>query len=147
MVFGTQLVGAQRVQEAHASAEVEGTRYTIDLAANETGDATHLKEMFLNNIFNRAQLDCKFTQIGRKFFDIGTKQQVDPEQGISTITGFSSAIHVREDEANQQRIFVEVDTTTKVYFDGTVLETMNKMRDKVSERDLRNAILNRFKNR
>jgi hypothetical protein len=26
MVFGTQLVGAQRVQEAHASAEVEGVR-------------------------------------------------------------------------------------------------------------------------
>lgn len=117
------------------------------MTANETGDATRLKEMFLNNIFNRAQLDCKFTQIGRKFFDIGTKQQVDPEQGISTITGFSSAIHVKEDENANQRIFVEVDTTTKVYFDGTVLQTMNQMREKVTERDLRSAILNRFKNR
>ena len=87
MVFGTQLVGAQRVQSATAHAEVEGRRYAVTVTANDSGDVTRLKETFLNNIFNRAQQECKLTQIGRKFFDIGSRQQVDPEQGISVVTG------------------------------------------------------------
>ncbi|MFM7803945.1 MAG: hypothetical protein ACKPGK_05580 [Verrucomicrobiota bacterium] len=53
---------------------------------------------------------------------------------------------MREHEG-QQRVFVEVDTTQKVYFDQTVLQTMNQMREKVNERDLRNAIVQRFKGR
>lgn len=57
------------------------------LAANRTADATRLKEFFLNNIFNNAQTRCRLTQIGRKFFDIASKQQVDPDQGISVVTG------------------------------------------------------------
>lgn len=87
MVFGTQLVGTQRIEQATAQVVVDDKSQTIAISANDSGDATRLKEMFLNNIFNRAQTECKQTQIARKFFDIGSKQQVDPEQGISVVTG------------------------------------------------------------
>lgn len=63
------------------------------------------------------------------------------------VTGFSSAIHIREDEDKNSRVFVEVDTTQKVYFDQTVLQTMNQMRQRYSERDLRSRLLERFKGR
>ena len=41
----------------------------------------------LNNLFNRAQARAKLTQIGRKFFDVQTRQQVDPELKLSVVTG------------------------------------------------------------
>lgn len=148
MVFGTQVVGSRRVQGATVRGlQVEGQTYDLTLAPAKPSDEAKLKESFLNNIFNRAQLECKYTQIGRKFFDVGSRTQVDPEQGISVVTGFSSAIHLREDEHGAQRAFVEVDTTQKVYFDQTVLQTMNQLRDRHGERDLRARILERFKGR
>ena len=148
MVFGTQVVGSKRVQSAVVRGlVVEGTTYEIQLTPAKPSDEAKLKESFLNNIFNRAQLECKYTQIGRKFFDINTRTQIDPEQSISVVTGFSSAIHLRTDEHNNQRCFVEVDTTQKVYFDHTVLQTMNQLRSRFGDRDLRQKLLERFKGR
>ena len=132
MVFGTQVVGSKRVQGASVRGlQVEGQTYDLTLTPARPSDEAKLKESFLNNMF----------------FDVGSRTQVDPEQGISVVTGFSSAIHLREDEHGAQRAFVEVDTTQKVYFDQTVLQTMNQLRTRHSERDLRAKILERFKGR
>ena len=51
---------------------------------------------------------------------------------------------MRVDEHGVQRTFVEVDTTQKVYFDCTVLQTMNALRERFGERDLRARVLERL---
>ncbi len=148
MLFGTQLVGSKSADAALAKVDLDGCAYEVSLARVAAPDALRLKELFLNNLLNRAQAACRLTQIGLKFFDVSSKTQVDPEQGISVVTGFSSAVHVRLDSDNAtQRVFVEVDTTQKVYFDCTVLQTMNRLRERLGERDLRAEILRRFKGR
>lgn len=105
----------------------------------------------LNNIFNRAQAKSKLTQIGRKFFDVQTRQQVDPELQLSVVTGYSSAVHIQHemaDNAWHERILIEVDTTQKVYFDQNVLQGMNDMRTRLdNDNNLQNAILARYRNR
>jgi hypothetical protein len=149
-VFGTQVVSAKgSSRTVQAVVDFEGAAHSVSLEPIATTDATRQKELILNNLFNRAQARSRFTQIGRKFFDVGSKQQVDPELKLSVVTGYSSAVHVQVDATSgQERVLLEVDTTQKVYFDQNVLQSMNDMRAKLGgDSNLQNALLARLRNR
>jgi hypothetical protein len=149
-VFGTQVVSAKgSSRTVQAVVDFEGAAHSVSLEPIAPTDATRQKELILNNLFNRAQARSRFTQIGRKFFDVGSKQQVDPELKLSVVTGYSSAVHVQVDATSgQERVLLEVDTTQKVYFDQNVLQSMNDMRAKLGgDSNLQNALLARLRNR
>ena len=147
-VFGTQVISSKNVQNVKTIVNFEGKQHTITLSQISSNDAIKQKEMMLNNLFNRAQTRSRYTQIGRKFFDISSKQQVDPEMKLSVVTGYSSAINIQLDNSTQQeRILLEVDTTQKVYFDQNVLQCMNDIRAKLGENNLQNTLLSKLRNR
>ena len=84
-VFGTQVVSAKGSSNpVQAVVTFEDKVTTVSLEPIATTDASKQKELILNNLFNRAQARSKLTQIGRKFFDVGRKQQVDAEQSVMT---------------------------------------------------------------
>ena len=149
-VFGTQVVSAKGSSNpVQAVVTFEDKVTTVSLEPIATTDASKQKELILNNLFNRAQARSKLTQIGRKFFDVGSKQQVDAEQKLSVVTGYSSSVHVQVDSVSgQERVLLEVDTTQKVYFDQNVLQSMNDMRARLGgDSNLQNALLARLRNR
>lgn len=149
-VFGTQVVSAKgSSRSVQAVVDFENRAHSLSLEPIATADASQQKELILNNLFNRAQARSRFTQIGRKFFDVGSKQQVDPELKLSVVTGYSSAVHVQVDSTSgAERVLLEVDTTQKVYFDQNVLQSMNDMRARLGgDSNLQNALLAKLRNR
>ena len=148
-VFGTQVVASKGgMREVKAVADFEDSPHSITLTPIATADASKQKELILNSLFNRAQARSRYTQIGRKFFDVSSKQQVDPEQGLSVVTGYSSSVHVQLDaNTGAERVLLEVDTTQKVYFDYNVLEAMNGLRGRHSGNQLQQALLAQLRNR
>lgn len=149
-VFGTQVVSAKGSPTPVTTVvSFEGAAATLSLTPIATADASTQKELILNNLFNRAQARSRFTQIGRKFFDVGSKQQVDAELQLSVVNGYSSAVHVQVDSVSgQERVLLEVDTTQKVYFDQNVLQSMNDMRARLGgDSNLQNTLLARLRNR
>jgi len=149
-VFGTQVVSAKgSSRNVQTVVDFENQAHSLSLEPIATADASQQKELILNNLFNRAQARSRFTQIGRKFFDVGSKQQVDPELKLSVVTGYSSAVHVQVDSTSgSERVLLEVDTTQKVYFDQNVLQNMNDMRARLGgDSNLQNALLAKLRNR
>lgn len=149
-VFGTQVVSAKgSSRSVQTVVDFENRAHSLSLEPIATADASQQKELILNNLFNRAQARSRFTQIGRKFFDVGSKQQVDPELKLSVVTGYSSAVHVQVDATSgAERVLLEVDTTQKVYFDQNVLQSMNDMRARLGgDSNLQNALLAKLRNR
>ena len=45
-----------------------------------TTGAFNQKELIFNNLFKNIKVHSKLTHIGRKFFNVGSKQQIDSEQ-------------------------------------------------------------------
>ena len=129
--------------------DFENQAHSLSLEPIATADASQQKELILNNLFNRAQARSRFTQIGRKFFDVGSKQQVDAELQLSVVNGYSSAVHVQVDSVSgQERVLLEVDTTQKVYFYQNVLQSINDMRARLGgDSNLHNTLLARLRNR
>ena len=87
----------------------------LSLDSISTADAPKNKEIILKNLFNLAQAQSRFTQIGLKIFEVGSKQHVESVLKLSFVTGYSSTVHAQVDSTSgSERVLLEVDIAQKV---------------------------------
>jgi hypothetical protein len=80
-IFKTQKVstkGNSNLVKSFITFEDNATAFRLESIV--TTDAFNQKELIFNNLFKNIKVHSKLTHIGRKFFDIGSKQQIDSEQ-------------------------------------------------------------------